>query len=271
MVEQSKSLEFSREFYNIFKSLTFTKCVLGKNLVFRKVDDIISCTRFDETTKNVFFSLTMDEYSFKFPEDTITFNDFSVFLDACKRQGYGNDPTFKMRRIIDKNGFDIVEIHNNKSSMSYKLYNPDSYPDEMGFLEKFDRSRLDPEMFSFELTNQEIEDIVDICTGKNFKCETFNFALKKNCIVLSFNSAKDLEYKIKIESDKINGFDNINIGEELKFNFGCFDMMSQLGVDYKISVLNLDDNFNVLCSATIKYENQIIESSLVSPSRISND
>lgn len=265
------AIEFSPEFFNLFKSLTYSRCVLGKSLVFRKIDDKIVCGRFDEYSKNVFFYMIFDEYTFRFPGDTITFNDFSVFLDACKRQGYGSNQSFKVRRNTDKKGFDVTDIYNSDSSMSYRLYNANAYPDDMGFLEEVDLTALDPEMFSFNITRETIDNINEICTSRHFECETFSFSKKSDLIVMCFNGPNDLDYKIKLKKDEVTNFDNINIGEEIKFSYSCFQMMNQIGTDYKISILNQDDNFNILCSAEITKENQIINSILFAPSRISND
>lgn len=270
-VTKNTKVEISKELYNIFKSLTFSRCVLGKSLVFRKVDDYIACGRFDEVSKNVYFYMTFDEFSFKFPGDNITFNDFSVFLDACKRQGFNSDATFNIRRVADRKDNDVVNISNSQTSMSYKLYNPNAYPNDMGFMEDVDASVLDPEMFSFNATSQAIQDITEICQSKHFECETFHFSKKPDCVVMCFNGPKDLDYKIKIDKSDIVGFDKIEIGEEIKFSFSCFQMMNQIGTDYKISLLNEGDNYNILCYSEIATGNQVIKSTLLSPSRISND
>lgn len=270
-VQKNNSVEFSREFYNIFKSLTFSKCVLGKNLVFRKVNDKVVCGRFDENSKNVYFYLIMDEYTFRFPEENITFNDFSLFLDCCRRQGFTKDTSFKVRRATDRKGFDVVEIFNAKTSISYRLYDPNAYPDDMGFLEELDPDNLDPEMFSFDITDDEISEITEICTTKHFECETFHFMKKKDCLIMCFNGPNDMDYKVRIASDRIANFDNINVGEEIKFSFNSFQMMSQIGVGFKMALLNDADNFNMLSYAEINVDNQQIKSYMFSPSRISND
>jgi hypothetical protein len=270
-LQTNKSVEFSREFFNIFKSLTYSRCSLGTNLVFRKVDDKVVCGRFDEASKNVYFYMIMDEYSFRFPDDTITFNNFSLFLDSCKRQGFNKDNSFKIRRLIDKKGFDAVEMYNSTSSISYRLYDANAYPDDMGFLEELDPNNLDPVMFSFDMSPEEIADIEDICTTKNFSCESFFFIKKKDCLVIDFIGPNDMEYKLRITSDRIDGFDNINIGEEIKFSFSSFPMMNQVGIPYKISLLHSDDNYNVLNYGELKVENQTIQSYLFSPSKVSNE
>jgi hypothetical protein len=126
-------------------------------------------------------------------------------------------------------------------------------------------------MFSFDLTAKEIQDIVEICSGKLFECTYFHFSLKPDCIVLCFTGPHDIDYKIRIEKDRINDFDKIEIGEELKFNFNCFTLMDQLGFDYNIAVRSLDDNYNVHCNAELKVGNQVIRSLITSPSKVSNE
>lgn len=270
-VAKNTTVEMSKEFYNLFKSLTFSKCVLGRSLVFRKVDDYIVCGRFDEYSKNVFFYLIFDEYSFKFPEDVITFNDFAVFLDACKRQGFGSDKSFKIRRVTDKKGFDVVEMFNSQTSMAYRLYNPNAYPDDIGFTEDVDTTMLDPMMFSFNMTSNAITDLTEICQSKHFECDTFHFIKKNDCIIMCFNGPNDLDYKLRIAEADIEGFANITIGEEIKFSFSCFQMMNQVGTDYKLSILNQDENFNMLCESEIALDNQKIKSIMFAPSKVSNE
>lgn len=265
-----KTVEISKEFFNILAALN-VKSVLGSSLVFRKTDDGFVCSRFDEDSKNVFFYLVFDEYSFKFPGDQITFNNYAVFLDACKRQGFLKDPTFKIARMVDKKGYDVLQIHNKKSSMSYKLYDPNAYPEEIGFLEDISIEDLDPVSFSFELTSKEIEDIADRCQSRHFECDTFYFIKKPDCLVLCFTGPNDLDYKIRIEKADIINFDAIDIGEEIKFSFNCFTLMNQIGLNYSLSLLSKDDNNNILCSAQLTEGNQVIKSLLFASSRISNE
>jgi len=265
-----KTVEISKEFFNILASLN-VKNVLGNSLVFRKTEDGAVCCRFDEDSKNVFFYLMFDEYSFKFPGDQITFNNSAVFLDACKRQGFLKDPTFKLARTVDKKGYDILQIYNKKSSMAYKLYDPKAYPDEIGFMEELSLEDLDPVSFSFKLTSKEIEDITDRCQSRHFECDTFYFIKKADCLVLCFTGPNDLDYKIRIEKADITNFDSIDIGEEIKFSFNCFSLMSQIGLDYELALLSSNDNNNILCSAKYAEGNQIITSLLFASSRISNE
>ena len=267
----NNSVEFSKEFFNIFKSLTFSKCVLGANLVFRKIGDKVVCGRFDQKSKNVYFYMIMDEYSFRFPNDNITFNNFYLFLDSCARQGFGRDASFKIRRTIDKHGYDIVEMFNSKASISCKLYDANAYPDDLGFLEEIDPDSFDPEMFSFEMQPEEISDIVDICTNKNVDSDSYYFTKKKDCLIITFCSQKDMEYKLRITSDRIIGFDNIEIGPEYRFGFTSFAMMEQIGQPFKIALLHQDDNYNISCSSVLKVDNQEILSYLYASSKISND
>ena len=265
-----KIVEISKELFNILSSLN-VRNVLGKSLVFRKTDDGCTCTRFDEETKNVFFSLIFDEYSFRFPGDQITFNDYSVFLDAVKRQGFLKDPTFRMTRTADKKGNDVLQISNKKSSMSYKLYNPNAYPDDMGFLEEISIENLDPIQFSFNMNRTTIAEIAERCQSRFFECDYFYFIKKPECLVMCFTGPHDLDYKIKLEKDEVEGFDNIDIGEEIKFSFNCFTLMNQIGFDYKLSLLSKDDNNNMLCHSVVTFENQTVNSLILSPSKFSNE
>lgn len=260
----------SKEFYDIFAGL-MVKNVLGKSMCFRKLDDYYVCCRWDEETSNVFFYLMFDEYSFRFPGDEMTVNNFQVVLESCKRQGFLKDPSFKMNRVVDKKGDDVLQIYNKKSSMSCRLYSTKAYPDELGFTEEVDFTDLDPVMFSFDLTAKEIQEIVDICNGKLFECTYFNFSLKADCIVMCFTGPHDIDYKIRIEKDRVKDFDKIEIGEEFKFNFNCFTIMDQLGLDYNVAVRSLDDNYNVHCNAELTVGNQVIKSLIISPSKVSNE
>lgn len=266
---QDKTVTISKEFFKILASLNSK--VLGRSLVFRKTDEGHVCCRFDENSKNVFFYLNFDEYSFNFPGDNITFNDISIFLDACKRQGYLKDPTFKISRVENKKGDDILQIHNKKSSISYRLYNPNAYPEEIGFLEDFDISYLDPISFTLKLTNKQIEEITEICQTRHFECDTFNFIQKPDSLIMCFNGPNDLDYKIKFDKDEVINFDNIDISSDVKFSFNCFSLMNQVGLDYEVSLLNKDDNNNILCSAELIDGDQKIKSYMVASSRISSE
>ena len=215
--------------------------------------------------------MTFDEYTFKFPGDNITFNDFSVFLDASKRQGFNSNETFKVRRVVDKKGFDVVELVNSQTAMSYRLYNPNAYPDDMAFMEDIDPDNLDPVMFSFKATREAIADITEICQSKHFECETFHFSVKGDNLIMCFNGPNDLDYKIRLSKSEVTNFDNITVAEEIKFSFSCFQMMNQIGSDYTLSLLSDGDNFNMHCYSEIVVGNQVIKSTLLSPSRISND
>jgi len=277
-----KSVTLSKELFKIFASLN-VKNVLGKTIAIRKTDDGHACARFDEGSKNVFFYLLFDEYSFNFPNNEICFNDIGVFLEICKRQGFGKDPTFKMSRMADKRGGDIIQVYNKKSAMTYRLYNLNAYPEDIGLAEDLTVKTVgtnvsdivvddvDPESFSILLTASEIDDISDCCNNQHFKCDTFYFSKKTDCLVLCFTGPNDMEYRLRIERERINNFDKIDVGEEIKFGFNCFSMMAQIGWDYKISLLNQDSHYNVLCTSQLIVDNQSIKSVMLASSRVSNE
>lgn len=263
-------VEISKELYETLAEVA-TKNILGNALCFRNTDDGVLCTRFDEKTSSVFFSLLLNEYSFRFPGEHITFSNIGVFLEGCKRQGFLKDPSFKMTRSHDKKGYDVLQITNSKSSMACKIYNPSAFPDDIGFLEELDIDEVDPEMFSFKMTSKQINEINEVCSNRFFECDLFNFIVKSDCVIMYFTGPKDIDYKIRIDKSEITGFDKIDIGEEIKFNYKCFLLMDHMAIDYVISVRNEDDNYNVFCMGETITGNQHMKSIITSPSKIQND